>query len=106
MIKWFCENPDCENFHKSVSIGKVRYHMKDGNLVPETKKCVSCGQILSYSESIEPGPFKVNLGEFASMTPEGKQAILKKRAIEASKTSREKERIEHTKNRVLKNFLK
>lgn len=105
MIKWFCENPDCGNYMKSLTMGKVRYQMKDGKLIPEGKVCPSCGQPLAYSEKIEPGPFKVNIGEFAGMNPSQKSEVLKKRYVKKQKEEGAQEKINHYRNKALKKFF-
>lgn len=104
-IKYFCENPDCENYQKNLSMGKIRYRMVGNQLVPETKKCPACGSVLSVNEEIEPGPFKVNIGEFASMTPMQKSAKIKKRCEESMKREDAAGRKEEIKMRTIKKFL-
>lgn len=104
-IKFFCENPDCDNYQKMTTEGRVRYRMIKGNLVPETKKCSHCGEGLSVQETKEVGVPRISIGEFAGMTSEQKASALKKRAEVFNKKDDVKGRKKEIQERTIKKYF-
>lgn len=104
-IKFFCENPDCGNYKKLTTEGKVRYQMREGHLVPEVKKCSYCGEVLSVEETIEVGVPQISIGKFAGMTSEQKASTLKKRAEIFNKKDDVKGRKKEIQERTIKKYF-
>ena len=105
-VKYFCENPECPGYRKTISEHKVQYVMREGKLVPsKTPKCKDCGEPMAYTEINNAEVPNFNIGEFAGMTNLQKSEMLKKRANEANKKDNVIEKKRYYTKKVLKNFF-
>lgn len=103
--KFFCENPDCDNYQKTITEGRVRYRTVKGSLIPEVKKCFHCNAALSTREEKSVTVPQISIGKFAGMTNEDKAATLKKRAEIFNKKDDVKGRKEEIRKRTVKKFF-
>lgn len=106
MAKFFCENPDCPGYRKTILGHKVKYVLKEGKLVPtSTPKCKDCGEYLALIEERNTEIPNFGIGEFNGMSNEQKAEVLKKRHIEHTKTSKTQEEMKFHRDRTLDRFF-
>jgi hypothetical protein len=105
-LKFFCENPDCPGFRKTIAGHKVQYVLREGKLVPSrTPNCKDCGEPLALIEERNSTVPNINIGEFNGMSAEQKADILKKRHQEHTMSSNTKEEAKFHADNTLKRFF-
>lgn len=107
MLKWFCENPDCKEYKKTVfHAGKLTYVLRNGSLVPATvKKCSVCGEPMSYIDEKNTEMPNLKIGTFSGMSDLQKKEVLQKRAAKHNQKPEVRDEIKRRREKAIKNII-
>lgn len=85
MSTFICKNNGCKLYNQPEEILTNNYKMIDGKLVSDRAQCPCCGAIREEHSSGEDIPLSeknISIGEYSSLSKEGRTAMLKKRSHE------------------------
>jgi len=110
MAKFRCKNSECSKLDVEIDISEYNIFQRNGVIIFADKNkrevvCEECSQSLERIDSNEVFGFSVSIGSFNSKTPSQKKEMLKKRANEVYKSSKEmqeyKKHVDDTSNNII-----
>ncbi len=99
----YCNNKECEKYNIKECINKVRYVLKDNELILKDQYCEKCGNLKTIEELKHKDGFTSNIGKFSSKSRDEKTASLKKRATKHYEQHIEPYK-EHVNHEAITNF--